>query len=155
MLRAHSESTLPIDAHLYDCTTGECFSHTFTMPARAEHTISVRRPAAGRWVLAVNSAPIANASGHVVVDTILTGVARSVALRGSVASGTGRRATVPVGTMPPAPAGTRRVVLFELFDGAMGREEVDHPWESRPNVERLADRPVAIATYIWLDERPR
>jgi len=155
MARMRSENRLPLDAHLYDCTTGECFSHTFTMPARVEHTLAVRRPAVGRWVLAINSAPIANASMHVVVDTILTGDARSVALRGSVTGGTGHRATVSVGTISPAPPGIRRVILFELFDDAMAREEADHPWETRPNVERLADRPVAIATHIWSDERLR
>jgi len=155
MLRARGANALPVDAHLYDCTTGECFSHTLTMPARAEQSIAVRRPTAGRWVLAVNSAPIANASTNVAVDTILTGESQSVRLPGSMERGTERRATVPVGPIPPATPGTRRIVLFELFDGVMAREEADHPWESRTTVERLADRPVAIATYIWSDAQPR
>jgi hypothetical protein len=155
LLHARSANGLPLDAHLYDCTTGECFSHTFTMPARAEQSIAVRRPTAGRWVLAVNSAPIANASMKVAVDTILTGETRSVALPGSIEVGAKRRASVLTGAIPPPPPGARRIVLFELFDGAMARDEVDHPWESRPNVERLADRPVAIATHVWSDERRR
>ena len=155
IVRARGGNGLPIDAHLYDCTTGECFSHTLTMPARAEQSIAVRRPTAGRWVVAINSAPIANAAMDVVIDTILTREPHSVTLPRPIERGATRRANVPVGAILPPPPGARRIVMFELFDGAMARQEAEHPWESRPNVERLADRPVAIATYIWSDERLR
>ena len=155
IVRAQSANTLPIDAHLYNCTGGECFSHTFTMPARREQSIAVRRPAAGRWVVAINSAPTANASMNVAVDTILTGEPRSVTLPGPIERGAQRRVNVPAGTIRPTPPGTRRVVLFELFDGVMAREEADFPWEDRPHIERLADRPVAIGRHIWSDERLR
>jgi hypothetical protein len=155
MVRAQSENRRSMDAHLYDCTTGECFSHTFTMPARAELSFAVRRPAAGRWVVAVNSAPTANASMRVLVDVILTGAARTVQLPGAIEQDTGRRVNVAVGALPSAPPGVRRIVLFELFDDAMAREEADRPWEKRSNLPGLADRPVAIGTYIWSDERLR
>lgn len=155
IVRARGEPGLPLDAHLYDCTTGECFSHEFTMPARAEQSIAVRRPATGRWIVAVNSAPIANRTMSVDVDAILAGGSRSVPLGGAIEPGTDRRVRVPVGTLPPAGGSGRRIVLFELFDAAMAREEAEYPWESRPNIQRLADRPVAIGTYIWSDERLR
>jgi hypothetical protein len=40
-----------LDLHVYDCTTGRCFSYEFTVPPRHEQSLLIRKPAPGRWLV--------------------------------------------------------------------------------------------------------
>jgi hypothetical protein len=149
VVRARSDGREPLEIHLYDCSTLECFSYAFTIPARDAQAIAVRRPAAGRWMAAVNSAPAPTFAGTVIVDTILARHPQPIPLPEGTSGVTSLPPLVDVGSPPPFSAGSQRVVMFELFDSQMERDERLYPWEDRAGVERLADRPVAIGTTIY------
>jgi hypothetical protein len=140
-----------LEMYLYDCTTGECFSYSLAFPAAKTQRVVVRRPAAGRWVAAVNAAPFPTASGGFVLDEIITtGVPR----RSSVPSrprlpGTRWTETLTVGAGPPAEPGKTHVFVFELIDLAAERDEAARPWDDRPGVPKLRDRPVALGTAVY------
>jgi hypothetical protein len=138
-LSVRVQSGQSLEIHLYDCSSGECFSHAFTIPAHTHQSLRVRRPAKGRWVAAINAAPAAGIPGSFVIDTTLTGVPRHGRAEGRV----------DLGTIPDRVPGSDRVILFELFDAVIEREEREHPWESRPGVELLNDWPVAIGSFIY------
>jgi hypothetical protein len=50
-------------------------------------------------------------------------------------------------TMPAHPGATP-VVLIELIDRAIERDEVEHPWENRSLLPKFRDRPVAVGVSI-------
>jgi hypothetical protein len=133
-----SDDNTGLDVHLYDCSSGECFSHTFTFAAKASQSIDVRRPAKGRWVAVVHSAPVAGASGSFAIDTVLAGLPRRAE----------RARRIDVGSLPDHVPGSERIILFELFDAAIERAERDHPWETRPLIEKLGDRPVPVGSVV-------
>jgi hypothetical protein len=149
-LLVRSEADQPVDLHLYDCSAGECFSYAFTMTAKATQSISVRRPAAGRWIAAVHAAPAATAAGAFVIDTIVAGEAGPrLAVRGTSTRGARWSQQIELGPLPPPVPGSRRVVLFELFDAVMDRDEQRYPWEKRPGVEQPRHHPIAIGSVIY------
>ena len=133
------DNAIGLDIHLYNCSSGECFSHAFTIPAKTAQSIAVRRPAKGRWIAVVHSAPEARASGSFIIDTLLAGLPRRASW--------GTR--VDVGSLPAPVQGSGRIILFELFDAAIERAERDHPWETRSLIERLGDRPIAAGSVVY------
>ena len=138
-VRVQSTSGRSLEIHLYDCSSGECFSYAFTIPASTTQSLRIRRPATGRWIAAVNAAPASGIPGSFVIDTMLTGTPQN--------GRWGER--VDVGALPARVPGSDRVILFELFDAVIEREERQHPWENRPGVEKLNDWPVAIGSVIY------
>jgi len=142
-LELRSEQT-DSELYLYDCTTGECFSYNIAFPAAGAHRLTVRKPNAGRWVAAVNAAPFPAAAGGFVLDEVVTAgdaVHRTPAraprawwqdVAGDVA-------------FPPALPGRTPIVLIEMRDAALERDEAEHPWAKTPRF-KLRDRPVALAT---------
>lgn len=155
ILRLHVQAAegtdSPLELYLYDCSTGECFSDSFAIPAANAHTMVVRKPAAGRWVAAVNAAPFPTAPGGFVLDEIVT-------------TGSPRRVPGPVERRPPGSRWTQTleiaanpsvdvdpggVLLFELIDSAAERDQSEHPWDRRPYVPPLRDRPVAAGTAVY------
>src|SRR4051812_14743466 len=70
-LYLRSEHGLGTEMYLYDCTTGQCFSYTFAMPTASSHTLLVRNPAAGRWIVAVNAAPFPARSDSFVLEQVV------------------------------------------------------------------------------------
>lgn len=135
---------------LYDCTTGECFSYDVGFPAGPSHRLAVRKPAAGRWVAAINAAPYPTSAGSFVLDEVIT-VGTAVRRSSSVSRSTGARWKEVFDELPASPevrSGTT-VILFELMDAAAERTEATRPWNPHPRFVKLRDRPVAIASTIY------
>ena len=141
-------STLEI--HLYDCTSGECFSHNYTIPAARSQQLLVRRPTAGRWVAAINAAPFPSSGGRFVLEEIVAGpVQRQAGNAGSRPTGARWRETIDVSALAADRTDTRRVVLFEAIDAAAERDELLHRWEIRDIFPALPNAPVAAGIAIW------
>lgn len=137
------------ELHLYDCSTGECFSYDIGFPAAGAHTLVVRKPNAGRWVAAVNAAPFPAAPGSFVLDEIVTtGPPVGRASAGARGIGNRWRETLPDVELPDAVAGKTSVLLIELLDAALERGQIDRPWTRTPRFT-LRDRPVAIGSGIY------
>jgi len=148
-LRGVGASPRAFELYLYDCTTGECFSYNFTLPAEPSQRLVVRRPAAGRWIAAVNAAPVPQGGlpfelEEVVAMTPLPETATS-GPRMPAARWTGTLRRPPI---TPAPLGAMRVLLIELLDHAVERDEAEHPWEIRSLLPKLRDRPTAVGVSI-------
>lgn len=152
-LRNADASDNTFELYLYDCTSGECFSYDFTLPAAREHMMVVRKPKAGRWVAAVNAAPFPTKPGRFVLDEIITGSvvthARSELAERPFQARWTERIDLPV--TPAAEDGAVPIVLCELVDAAMNREEEAHPWETRVGemLWNLAGRRAAIGSAIY------
>jgi hypothetical protein len=156
-LRGSARETSPLELHLYDCTTGECFSYDFTVPAAKEQMLEIRNPKAGRWVAAVNAAPFPAASGSFVLDEIVTSGVRRYAATRSGRRLPGERWTE---TLDIAPGQTMQssgtpVLLCELVDAAAERDGLSHPWETRKGLTNFAERSVAIGMAISPLDRER
>ena len=146
-LRAHGSGT---ELFLYDCTTGQCFSYDIAFPAAESQALMVRRPAAGRWVAAVNAAPFPAAKGSFVLDEVITtGPPVRHASGGERATGERWRQVLPRLPQSAPAEGRTPVVFFELIDRAAERDEKEHPWSRAAHFIQLRDRPVAIATAIY------
>jgi hypothetical protein len=145
-LQSSTDDTLA-EMHLYDCTTGQCFSYNIGVPAAHAHSLVVRKPAAGRWVAAVSAAPIPDAAGAFVLDEIIT--AGNAVRRASVMRGPNARwreaLDLPQVASPPASPGTTAIWLVELRDAALERDGDAHPWTKTPRF-KLRDRPASLAT---------
>ncbi|MPZ17587.1 MAG: S8 family serine peptidase [Luteitalea sp.] len=141
----------PLELYLYDCSSGECFSDNFTLPAAKEQRLVVRRPRAGRWIAAVNTAPFPTKTGKFVLDEIITTKAQRHASSRSGPRQPGAKwtETVKLPSAPSAEPGHVRVLLCELIDGAMERDEARHPWENRKRIPKLRDRPSAVGTMVY------
>jgi hypothetical protein len=150
-LRLRSDSLqTKVELYLYDCTTGECFSYDIGFPAARSQSIVVRKPAAGRWRAAVNTAPFATVGGAFTLDEIIT-TGTPVRRAGGVPRRHGERWREVIDQMPAAGAaapGRTAVVLFQLLDAAAERSEREHPWSTAPHYVTLRDRPVAIGTTV-------
>jgi len=147
-LRSQGERT-NTELYLYDCTTGECFSYNIGFPAASAHTLVVRKPNAGRWVAAVNAAPFPTAAGGFVLDEVIaTGAPIRRASTEGRASGARWQEVIGDVPTPPATPGKTPIVLLELRDAALEREEAEHPWAIAPRF-KLRDRPVALGTAIY------
>jgi hypothetical protein len=149
-LRAEGADTAS-ELFLYDCTTGQCFSYDIGFPAGRSHRIAVRKPTAGRWVAAINTAPFPTSSASFVLDEVIT-VGTPVRRSSLVSRPTGARWKEVFGELPDSPeipSGTP-VILFELIDAAAERWEATRPWNPHPRFVKLRDRPVAIASAIYI-----
>lgn len=150
-LRGVDTRTDSLDLHLYDCTSGECFSYDFTLPPGPSHTLVVRAPKAGRWIAAVNSAPAPARRSRFVLEEILTGNVVRHEPSDKVIRPHGARWREQLHLAPshsrPDPDATP-IVLFELIDTAAERDARAHPWENHEALPNLAERSVAIGTAI-------
>jgi len=150
-LRSEQPETNAVELHLYDCTTGECFSYDLGFPAAASHEMVVRNPRPGRWIAAVDTAPFATASGSFVLDEIITTAAvaerRSTEPRPPGARWTESLA-LDESKLPPRRDGSD-IVLVELFDAALARDEAEYPWIVGPNPRVLRDRPIALGRAVY------
>jgi hypothetical protein len=139
-----------VELHLYDCTSGECFSYDFTVPAANEQTLEVRKPQPGRWVAAVNTAPFPTSPGGFVLDEIVTSdperhAASRIGLRHP-----GNHWTETLDIAPPRAgrSDVTPVLLCELIDAAAERDAAAHPWENREGLTNFAERSVAIGMAV-------
>jgi hypothetical protein len=140
------------ELYLYDCTSGECFSYDFTLPAVKEHTFVVRRPKAGRWVAAVNAAPFPAKRGRFVLDEIITSDVRRHSAAQSGPRRPGAEWTETIDIQAPArlsQSGATPVLLCELLDIAAEREAAANRWEVREGLTNLADHSVAAGMAIF------
>jgi hypothetical protein len=148
-LQLRSDAGSTAELHLYDCSTGECFSYDIGFPAAGAHTLVVRKPNAGRWVAAVNAAPFPSRPGSFVLDEVVTtGAPVRHASAGARRVGERWRDTLPRVPLPAPVDGTTPVLFIELFDAALERSEAQYPWAAMPRF-KLRDRPVAIGTAVY------
>jgi hypothetical protein len=129
--------------YLYDCVTGECFLHSFTLPASPDQVLQVRQPHAGRWKVAVNSAPDPAAGGNFTLDAIVTtGEVRRTPLPHTLGVGERWAEIVAIAAKADHP------VLCELIDAAAERDIRDNVWFADVKHAPLMDRPAAGWTLI-------
>jgi hypothetical protein len=150
LLRGEKADTGPLELHLYDCTTGECFSYDFSVPAAKEQRLEVRKPKPGRWVAAINAAPFPTTSGGFVLDEIIThGVQRQAASRtGSRRAGDHWTETLDITASQSDGSNAIPVLLCELVDAAAERDATAHPWETRKVLTNFAERSVATGMAL-------
>jgi subtilisin family serine protease len=139
--------TRDLELYLYDCTTGECFSEDFALPAAQQQQLVIRNPHPGRWVAMVNGAPSFPATGSFVIEAIVVAErgSKTISLRTALPYGSQR-------TVPPDAQGdwpfANSVRVYELFDEAAERSETQQSWVIRPDVDKLTGRPSALGiTY--------
>lgn len=120
-------TTMGMELYLYDCTSGECFFHDYTMPASHEQRVVVRKPEAGRWIAAVNAAPFPAEAAEFTLDVIVTTIG-----------------AVPVRES----SGATPILLHELFDRALLRDEETYRWETRDTYPPLPNSPVAVGSVV-------
>jgi hypothetical protein len=133
-LAVHARATSPgttLELYLYDCSSGECFAHNYTIPAAVTQTLVVRKPGPGRWIAAVNAAPSVPVEGAFVLETTVAGPPR----RSSMSDGV---------ILPPG----AQAILCEVIDGRAERDELEHPWEIRENFPKLPHSPVAAGSIL-------
>jgi hypothetical protein len=136
-----SPGSSPLELHLYKCVTGYCFAYDHTLPARSEQALRVKRPDAGRWVVAVNAAPALVGTGGFILETLVTGAS----VRHPLPAGTQRWA----GSIPaPPPQAGQEAVLLELIDVSLKEVERSQPLATPETLAKLQNRPVAIATVV-------
>ncbi|MGH9159493.1 MAG: hypothetical protein ACRD2X_05865 [Vicinamibacteraceae bacterium] len=151
-LRATDGTTGPLELYLYDCTSDECFSWNFTLPAARKQSLVVRRPRPGRWIAAVNAAPFPAAPGRFVLDEIITTDVRHHPRGLKTARAAGAKWTATVRRLSVKPSeveGTSAIVLCELVDAAEERAAQAHPWEDRRRGRETFGMPVAAGSLIY------
>jgi hypothetical protein len=151
-VRDADPSSQSLELYLYDCTTGECFSYTFTLPAAHDHSVIVRQPKPGRWIAAVNRAPFPAGPGGFVLDEVLTfDVTRRRPAtdrpRPPHAHWT-ERAGIPTGSDHTE---HMRILLLELIDAALDRETSERPWDDHPLLPKLTHRAAAGFSIHYLN----
>ena len=147
-LRADTPERGTLELHLYDCTTGECFSYNFTLPAKPRERLLVRRPEHGRWIAAVNAAPSPREGLRFQLE--VTVASDLVARANPPAAESGRNewtATLHLPRTLGESAGN--TVFVQVVDQAVERGEEEHPWENRALLPKLGDRPIAIGAAIY------
>jgi hypothetical protein len=126
ILRARSASEATLELHLYECVTGECFLHDFTLPALREQTLLVRQPHPGRWKVAVNSAPNPAMEDRFTLEQIVAlGHPHRTPLSGDLAPSASISA---LHLTDPTLPGDSHAVLYEIVDAAAERDIRDHAW---------------------------
>jgi hypothetical protein len=145
-LHSTAPSAHSFELYLYDCTSGECFSHNFTLPAEPRQRLVVQRPAAGRWIAAMNAAPLPQGALPFELEEVITTAPLPPAQGNFSQQLPAARwtSTLPLPPMAAVSPGAARVVLVELIDRALERDEAGYPWETRSLLPKLADRPVAV-----------
>jgi len=143
-IRADSnKGSSPLELYLYDCTSGECFSYDFRMPAQISHLITVRDPKPGKWVAMVNAAPMLLGKGGFTFESIITG---STATKPIPANG-----TVDLESLSAiqTPIRKEQILFMELIDEAAEEIEQTHPLLGE-SAKKLKTRPVALAFATYL-----
>jgi subtilase family protein len=149
IVRVHAIEGSAVELHLYDCSSGECFSHDFTVPAANEHTLVVRMPSPGRWVAAVSPAPFPTARGRFVLDEIIGFDTRRFALESAgTPEGAAWTATIDAASAWPDRATRPNVLLCEIVDAAAEADARAHAWENRAGRSNLGDATVAAGMTV-------
>jgi hypothetical protein len=132
MVEARALDTARLEVNLYECTSGECFSYDYTVPAVAGRTLVVPRPRPGRWKVAISAAPHPSQRGAFTLDHVVTmgprqrTVTGPPRLAGDVWSQT--VAVPPKGPNLISDGQATRVLLIEVLDNAVERETNARPW---------------------------
>jgi hypothetical protein len=120
-LRAVDRRSAGVELHLYDCTSGECFAQDFTLPYANAQRMIVAQPASGRWIAAVNAAPVPSADAAFELDVVVThGTRLHSTMRGG-GLGPGMRSTETIEPVLPSPSGAASILVVELLDVAIER----------------------------------
>jgi subtilisin family serine protease len=134
-----------LELYLYDCTSGECFSYDFTVPAARDQSMAVRTPHPGRWRVVVDSAPFPARRERFLLQTIVAGAPhRQAASTITHAPGTEWTELIGLSRDRWDAGDGSPVLVFELVDAAAEREGRTHPWEVRAGLPNLAERPAVV-----------
>ncbi len=137
-----------IEMFLYDCTTGQCFWHSYAGLAAAEQVITVRKPKAGRWKVAVNAGPAANGTGGFALEQIVGGKAARSPLQGD---GAMWRASI-ARPESVAKGDSERVLYLELVDEALENAESQRILalapDDAPEDKKRPAKPVGLASTV-------
>jgi hypothetical protein len=149
-LRSKDEPNHTFELYLYDCTSGECFSYNFTVPASDRQRLVLRNPKAGRWVAAVNAAPFPTGDAHFDLSVMTAADTTRYPAPQEHTRSPGAKWTQTIGRPAVASNGQNQatVLLVEVVDAAVELDQDLYPWETRAKVPKLADRPVALGTTI-------
>lgn len=146
-LRAKSNADAnELEMFLYDCTSGQCFFWDYSGSAASEHMLTVRKPKAGKWMVAVNAAPTFGATGGFVLEKIVGGAAVRHALDANL--------RLPAVDVPPiADSEGQKVLYCELVDAqlqdAESKRRAITAAEDTPVELKNAAKPIAIATTLY------
>lgn len=148
-LRATADSGgSEIEMFLYDCTTGQCFWHSYAGLAAAEQLITVRKPKAGQWKVAVNAAPAAAGAGGFVLEQIVG----DKATRAQLSADEHAWRTSIASAVSVAKNDYERVLYLELVDEALQNAETQRILalapEDAPPEKKLPAKPVALASTV-------
>lgn len=139
-----------VDLYLYDCTMGECFLHDFAIPAATEQQIVVRNPYPGHWVAMVGE-PFFPGRGSYTIDAVIVAEmgSKTVSLGKALAPNETRKVLLDADNSDlirkPSDANIR---VYELFDEALEREEREHPWVTKTELDKLMTRPAAVGIAV-------
>lgn len=131
-----------LELYLYDCSTGECFSHNYTIPAAKTQRLTVRKPAPGRWIAAINAAPLVPGKDAFMLETIVAGPPQRSPIGLPRAPGAQWTVTVVHSADPSA------AILAEVIDGRTERDNLEYPWEIRENFPKLPHNPIAAGSIV-------
>jgi len=148
-LRADS-GTEDLELHLYECTTGQCFSDSLPLAAARGRTLVVRKPASGRWIAAVNAAPVRTGTGSFVLDAFVgNGPTRRLDRSSPLERGRTWTERLDLATGAPREPASAPVVLVELIDRALDRRESAQAERKDPQLPPRRDRPAFAGAAIY------
>jgi hypothetical protein len=148
-----------LDLFLYDCTSGECFFVDYAGPAAADKTVSVHSPKKGKWLLAVNAAPVIAGHGSFTVQKIITTKATRQILTQDPKQSDGSVWTAAMEKPTNTLQGGTSILLCELVDATLERAEAERqtntsvppvvpPSDTEKKETKPAPKPVAIASEV-------
>jgi hypothetical protein len=125
--------------YLYDCSSGQCFSYDFRMPADVSQVITVRAPKPGKWIVLINAAPMLIGKGGFTFESIVAGPTSTKPIPASGAVAVDRSTSSGV---------KGRIQFMEVIDQAGEEEEQKYPLLGE-SAKKLKTRPVSLATATY------
>lgn len=149
-LRADAnQGSSPLELYLYDCTSGQCFSYDFRIPAQMNQTITVRDPKPGRWVAAINAAPVLVGKGAFTFQTIMavTPVTQVISMDGTAKVNLPTAGQVPK-QIKPLHKG-EPVLFVEVVSQGTEEAELKGSLVGPDGFRKLKTRPVSLASTVY------
>jgi hypothetical protein len=157
VMRLHAtavEGASDLEAYLYDCTSGQCFYWDYAGTASREKTLIVHRPKAGKWMVAVNAAPVVVGRGEFVLEEIIGGAAVRHLLTSNAPWKTAVEAPLIADRNNAGrSAADSRILYCELVDAKLQDAESQRlaalATKDTPADKKGPEKPVAIASAIY------
>jgi hypothetical protein len=152
VLRFHATAapgSSDLEMYLYDCTTGQCFYWDYAGTSSQDQTLTVHRPNAGKWLLAVNAAPAMVGKGGFRLEEIV-GAALD---RHPLTADVHWQAAIDIPTVTHSAGDQQSVLYVELVDSDLQDTESQRisalASDDTPPEKRGLANPVAIASTIY------